>query len=443
MTAPINGPRGLAREERTDQRPEGYAEGHSVDERHPARVYLDHNASSPVTPTVARELRAFVEGFWGNAGAMHPDGSAARDAIEAARKRVADAIGGAAHEVTFTSGGTESNNWALFGVSGAAPPERRHLVVGRHEHLSVLRSAEELERRGFEVTWLDPKPDGALDVADLDAAVRDDTLLVCVMFANNETGILQPVEHASRLARERGALLFVDAGCGGGKVRVDAGTRGCDLLSVSGHKLHAPKGVGALWVREGVRIAPLVHGCGQQGGLRSGTENTMGAVALGAAMEAYAGRSAAGAVTRGLRETLWEGVAVCAGVASLARARREALWTGIQALGVGAERNGAGPDLPNTLSIWFPGQDALDLQARLGAAGLSVAAQLGAGRSPSHVLVAMGASDERARQSLRFSVGSTTTEPEIQAALDVLARVLEPIPDADRSHDPSPQGRAR
>ncbi|MEM1449891.1 MAG: cysteine desulfurase family protein [Planctomycetota bacterium] len=422
MTAPINGPRGLAREERTDQRPEGYAEGHSVDERHPARVYLDHNASSPVTPTVARELRAFVEGFWGNAGAMHPDGSAARDAIEAARKRVADAIGGAAHEVTFTSGGTESNNWALFGVAGAAPPERRHLVVGRHEHLSVLRSAEELERRGFEVTWLDPKPDGALDVADLDAAVRDDTLLVCVMFANNETGILQPVEHASRLARERGALLFVDAVCGVGKVRVDAGTLGCDLLSVSGHKLHAPKGVGALWVREGVRIAPLVHGCGQQGGLRSGTENTMGAVALGAAMEAYAGRSAAGAVTRGLRETLWEGV---------------------RALGVGAERNGHGLDLPNTLSIWFPGQDALDLQARLGAAGLSVAAQLGAGRSPSHVLVAMGASDERARQSLRFSVGSTTTEPEIQAALDVLARVLEPIPDADRSHDPSPQGRAR
>ncbi|MEM9380383.1 MAG: cysteine desulfurase family protein [Planctomycetota bacterium] len=406
MTQSSDVPQRLAREGEVDaSRSEARSET-----PHLARIYLDHNASTPVTPAVARELRAFVEGFWGNAGASHPDGAAARDAIEAARSRVAHALGGAAHEVTFTSGGTESNNWALFGVAGAAPPERRHLVVGRHEHLSVLRSAEELERRGFEVTWLDPGPDGALSVSDLDAAVRDDTLLVCLMLANNETGILQPISEASRIARERGALCFVDGVCGVGKVKVDVRSLGCDLLSVSGHKLHAPKGVGALWVRSGASIAPLVHGCGQQGGLRSGTENTMGAVALGAAMEEYASPSAADP----------------AGDASPARALREALWTGIQALGVGAERNGAGPDLPNTLSIWFPGQDALDLQVRLGAAGLSVAAQRGAGGSPSHVLRAMGADADRARQSLRFSVGSTTTEPEIRAALDVLQRVLEP-----------------
>ncbi|MEM9799709.1 MAG: aminotransferase class V-fold PLP-dependent enzyme [Planctomycetota bacterium] len=382
--------------------------------RAPGRVYLDHNASAPVTPEVTHELRAFLEGFWGNAGAGHPDGLAARDAIGAARARVAAAIGANASEVTFTSGGTESNNWALFGLAEAAPPDRRHIVVGRHEHLSVVRTVEALERRGFEVTWLTPAPCGAVRLADLSAAIRDDTLVVALMLANNETGVLQPVEDAARLARAKGALLFVDAVCGVGKVRIDVGSIGCDVLSLSGHKVHAPKGTGALWVREGVAIEPLIRGCGQQGGRRSGTENTMGAVALGAAMERYCGQDRIfGAETRALRDRLWDG---------------------IQALGIGAIRNGGGPDLPNTLSVWFPGREALALQAQLGAAGLSVSAQaapsdspLGGGRPlPSHVLVAMGASEDRARESLRFSLGATTGEPEIATALDVLDRVLAP-----------------
>lgn len=375
------------------------------------RIYLDHNGSTPVTPGVARAITAFLEGHWGNAGAGHPDGRAARRAIDDARARIAAVLGASDPEsLTLTSGGTESNNHAVLGVAEAAlarGDRRRHVVCGRHEHQSVLQCVVALERRGFEVSWVDPAPDGALRPSDVEAAIREDTLLVCVMFANNETGRLQPVREAAAAAHARGALLFVDAVCGVGKLPIDVGDLDCDLLSLAGHKVHAPKGIGALWVRDGVDVAPFLLGCGQQGGRRSGTENTMGAVGLAAAMELH-GRPGpvASADLRALRDRL--------------------LGAALDLGGVQAQRNGEGPDLPNTCSLWFPGHDSLTLQKRLGAAGLSATAQAkrpkvaGAGPKPSHVLIAMGHGPERALESLRFSLGSTTTSDEIDAAIHIL-----------------------
>lgn len=384
------------------------------------RVYLDNNGSTPLTPPVTAALHGFIEGHWGNSGATHADGLEASAAIRRASAQVAAAIGGRAEEITFTSGGTESNNTVLFGLAESPrATQRRHLVVGLHEHYSVIRPAEALERRGFEVTWLSPGADGAIRIEDLKAAVREDTLLVSVMLANNETGVLQPVRQAARVAHDAGALLFVDAVCGVGKIPVDVRDLDCDLLTLSGHKLHAPKGIGALWAREGVEWAPYVHGCGQQGGRRSGTENTMGAVALGAAMEHH------GAPGRTLEDEVH-------GDGSTPRGLRDELWQGILALGVGAERNGAGADLPNTVSVRFPGRSALEIQERLGERAISAGAQAGkpspedpaARPRPSHVLMAMGMGEECATESLRFSLGSTTTRSDIHAALGALAGAL-------------------
>ncbi|MEL6429183.1 MAG: cysteine desulfurase family protein [Planctomycetota bacterium] len=396
------------------------------DVRHPpgarcpvARIYLDHNASTPPSAEVKRGLRAYFEGEFGNAGAAHPDGRVARSAIDRARVRIARAVGGRDDDpIVFTSGGTESNNLAVFGVADAelartegAP--RRHVVCGTHEHLSVARPVESLEARGFRVTWIDPLPSGALDPAAFERAITDDTLLVCAMFANNETGVLQPVAEIARAAHAHGALVLSDGVCGIGKAPINVDALDCDLLSVSGHKLHAPKGIGALWTRSGVELAPVILGCGQQAGLRSGTENTMGAVGLGAAMEAHA------MPVEAVR------------AADRVRPLRDALIAGLEELSIRPQRNGGGPDLANTCSVWFPGRDALELQARLGDLGLSVAAQasrqaVGAPPTPSHVLGSMGLDDRRATESLRFSLGSTTTREDVEAALFVVRSVLEP-----------------
>ncbi len=391
---------------------DGPAEG-SSSAPHP--IYLDHNGSTPVTPVVLNAMRNYMEGYWGNAGASHPDGQAAKAAVERAAGVVARCLGVEADEVVFTSGGTESNNAIVFGVAEAARgTERQHIICGRHEHPSVLRPVEKLERDGHPVTWLNPARCGRVLPEMVAEALRPDTLLVCLMFANNETGILQPVDEVTRVAHAGGALMFVDGVCGSGKVPVRADEIGCDLLSLSGHKLHAPKGIGAFFVRRGTPMGPLIHGCGQQGGRRSGTENTAGAVALAAAMEAF-------------EESLDQKEE---GSPQAVRRLRDSLWQGLQHLDPSpgsVVRNGDGDDLPGTLSVWFPGRDALALQQQLGEYGLSVSAQAGrlpdGSTRPSHVLKSMGASDECASQSLRMSLGSTSTEADVRGALDAFQRV--------------------
>jgi len=366
----------------------------------PARgAYLDFNGSTPVDPQVRAAYLGALDGALGNASAAHADGLAARSAIDAARRSIARGIGADEGEIWFTSGGTESNNWAVL-ESAAASPAPAHLLVSSIEHKSVLQSARRAQERGAEVTFLDPRSDGRVDLADLEGALRPNTCLVALMLANNETGILQPVAEAAALCRSRGVRLLSDAVAAVGKIPVDAHALGCDFLSLSAHKLYAPKGVGVLYIRAGTSLPPLILGCGQQCGMRGGTENTAGAVALGVAFE----RLAVGAFDS----------------ASTAR-RCEWLWRAIRDLCPAARLNGAGPRLPNTLSVAFPGYDAAALQSALADRGVSVSAGAAASNGAlSHVLTAMRVPEEFARGTLRFSLGAGLD----QAALEFAVRAL-------------------
>jgi cysteine desulfurase len=367
-----------------------------------AAVYLDGNGSTPVDPEVEAACRAWFASGYGNASASHPDGALAKRAIERAREQVAAGLGAAPDEIWFTSGGTESNNWAL---QGARPRGRTgHLVVSAIEHKSVLKTAEALREDGHSVTVVRAHPDGAVRVAEVAAALRSDTFAVAVMLANNETGVLQPAREIAALCRARGVLSHCDAVAAVGKVPVDVRELGCDTLSVSAHKLYAPKGCGVLFVRRGVALRPLIHGCGQQCGMRSGTENTPGAVALGRAFER-------------LREGAFRAVE--------STALRDALARGIAAIDPAARINGDGPRLPNTLSVSFPGVDGAELQAELGRRGVSCTAGAAAsGGAASHVLLGMGLSEERARSTLRFSLCAGTTASHVERALDALEHAL-------------------
>lgn len=377
-----------------------------------AETYLDCNGSTPVHPAVVEAVLPFLHGSFANGSAAHPGGLAVRAAIDASRAEAAAALGGSPDELVFTSGGSESNNHALLGVL-AARGGGGHLVVTAIEHKSVLATAAWLEMRGVAVTRVAPQRSGAVDPADVERALRPDTALVSVMLANNETGVLQPIEAIARTTRARGIPLHVDAVAALGKVPVDVRALGCDLLSVAAHKLYAPKGAGLLYVRSGVAIEPLVHGCGQQRGTRGGTENTLAAVGFGRALGLLA------------RDELASAPGEHARVAAL----RDDLHARILELVPDAQRNGSGPSLPNTLNVWFPGRPGHALQHALGARGVAVAAGSAAtGATPSHVLCAMGASPSRAAESLRFSLGLTTTRASIDRAIEALAHALRMTP---------------
>ncbi|MCY2960869.1 MAG: cysteine desulfurase family protein [Planctomycetota bacterium] len=380
-----------------------------------AGTYLDCNGSTPVHPAVIDACLPFLHGHFANGSAAHPGGQRVRAAIDAARGAAAQALGAREDELVFTSGGSESNNHALLGVLAASG--RRHLVVTAIEHKSVLATAAWLEKRGVAVTRIAPQGSGAVDAAEVERALRPDTGLVSVMLANNETGVLQPIPAIARATRARGIPLHVDAVAALGKVPIDVGALGCDLLSVAGHKLYAPKGSGLLWIRTGIAIEPLIHGCGQQRGTRGGTENAFACIGFGRALELLARNE----ISDDPREH-----------ERIGRLRDE-LYARLVELVPGAERNGAGAALPNTVNVWFPGRPGHVLQAELGARGIAVAAGSAAtGATPSHVLTAMGASPERASESLRFSLGLATTRASIDRTIEALAQILGVVPEAAR-----------
>jgi len=370
-------------------------------------IYLDHNATTPVEPAVLNEMLPFLRGHFGNPSSTHAFGRRAAQAVAAARARVAALIGAHPDEIVFTGHATEANNLALRGVAALAPATHRRLVISAVEHPAVAAPAEHLRAQGWavHVVPVDGRGRVSADAVAAAAGTGSGTALVSVMHANNEVGTLQPVAEIGALLRGRGILLHTDAAQAVGKMPVNVHALGVDLLTIAGHKFGAPKGIGALYVRAGTRLAPLLHGAGHEQGLRPGTENVASIVGLGAA---------AALAQRRLAE------------APLQLARlRDRLHALLAAAVPGLAVNGdPAQGLPNTLHVAFPGTTG---RAMLAQAGDRVAASLGSAchsgdHTVSGVLAAMAIDPARAAGSLRLSVGWTTTEAEVDAAAEVLVR---------------------
>ncbi len=372
-------------------------------------IYLDVNATTPTDPRVAEAMRPFLTGFYGNPSSLHRAGREARAAVERARAQVAACLGAEPDEIVFTSGGSESDNLAIRGV--VAAQGGGHVVTSAVEHPAVLEVVRAMERRGeITLTVVGADRTGRVDADAVERALRPDTVLVTVMLANNEVGTLQPVAEIAARCRPRGVLVHTDAAQAVGKIPVDVGELGVDLLTVAGHKLYAPKGIGALYVRRGTPIEPLIRGAGHEMGLRAGTENVLEEVGLGAACELVAHELDAEVERLAtLRERL--------------RAGLEARLPGLVVHGHPEHR------LPNTLSAALPGVDAGLLLSRLGD---EVAASAGAACHAedvqvSHVLEAMGVDAATALSTVRLSVGRFTTEEEVDAAVERIATVAQQI----------------
>ncbi|WP_224240479.1 cysteine desulfurase family protein [Hyalangium gracile] len=366
-------------------------------------IYLDYNATTPVAPEVLEAMLPYLRGEFGNPSSTHPYGRRAREAVDQARAQVAALLGARAEEIFFTSGGTEANNLAIRGVAQARP-ERRHVLTSTIEHPATERLCRHLERQGWAVSRAAVDAEGRVRVDEATAALRKDTALVTLIHANNETGVLQPVRELAALARAQGALVHTDAAQSVGKVPVDVDGLGVDLLTVVGHKLYAPKGVGALYVRQGTRLEPLALGGGQEHGLRPGTENVPYIVGLGAACELARGRL--GKDTERLVEL------------------RERLWWRLQAEVPGMRLTGHPTQrLPNTLNVRFPGARGSAVLA----GAPEVAASTGSachegGETASSILLAMGIAPEEALGAVRLTLGHATTSEEVDVAASALAR---------------------
>ena len=366
-------------------------------------IYLDYNATTPVDPEVAEAMLPFLTQRFGNPSSGHPYGAEARSAVEAARRQVASLLGARPEEIVFTSGGTEGNNTVIQGVARLLRAKGRHLVTTAIEHPAVLEPCALLEEDGWTVTRVGVDAEGRVDPAEVAAAITEGTVLVTVMHANNEVGTIQEIAEIARLAHERGVLVHTDAAQSVGKVPIDVAALGVDFLTLAGHKLYAPKGVGALWIRSGLALPPLLRGASHEAGRRAGTENVLEIVGLGKACEVAARRLASDArSSEELRERLAEALA------------REA---------AGLRRNSPRlRSLPNTLSVGFPGIDASALLAEVGekVAASAGAACHAAGVEVSSVLRAMRVPEEAAMGTVRFSVGRGTTP----AMVDEAARVV-------------------
>jgi cysteine desulfurase len=372
------------------------------------RIYLDHNATTPVEREVLEAMLPYLAEEMGNASSIHSFGQRARAAVEKARESVATLIGARPQEIVFTSGGTESDNHAIFGVIGAAKGETKHVITTAIEHEAVLNPCEELESRGVAVTYLPVNREGRVDPDVVRRAIRPETVLITVMHANNELGTVQPIEEIGRIAAEAKITFHSDAVQSAGKIPIEVGALGVRLLSISGHKLYAPKGVGALYIRTGTRLKQLLFGGHHQRGHRPGSENVPGMVGLGKAAE-IARRQLAEDAARitGLRDRLEEGL-----LAQVPQARVN---------GRGTQRT------PNTANITFPGVEGEALVIALDLKGLacSTGAACSSGAiEPSHVLTAIGLPPAEARATLRFSLGRHTTAEEIDLALAVVPTVV-------------------
>ena len=375
-------------------------------------AYLDYNATTPIAPEVVEAMLPYLREHFGNPSSTHPYGAKAKRAVERAREQIADLLGCRPSEVVFTSGGTESNNYALKGVALAGRERGNHIITSAVEHPAIIQVCRWLEGQGFRVTVLPVDQRGLVDPADLELAITADTLLVTVMHANNEVGTIQPVRQLAEIAHRHGALMHTDAAQAVGKIPVRVSDLGVDLLSIAGHKAYAPKGIGALYVRKGVKLLPLMHGARHEGGRRPGTENVLEIVGLGQACEI---------ASRDLRRNMVH-----------FQAMRDRLHEGLLAeLGPGAVRLNGHSDLrlPNTLSLGFRGVEANTLLSDIGEqVAASAGAACHAGRvDVSAVLAAMDVPLEWAMGTVRFSTGRDTTSEEVDRAIANTARAVRQL----------------
>ncbi|MFO0588874.1 MAG: cysteine desulfurase family protein [Polyangiaceae bacterium] len=365
-------------------------------------IYLDHNATTPLLSEALDAMLPYLRGKYGNPSSQHAYGRAAKEAVETARAQVAAFLGAQPEEIVFTSCGTESNNLAIRGAVEARP-ERTHLVTSNVEHPAVANVCAMLERRGHRVTRAKVGPSGRVTAEDVVAAFADDTLLVSVMHANNETGAIQPVAEIGRAAREKGILVHTDAAQSAGKVPVDVGELSVDLLTLAAHKLYGPKGVGALYIRKGVKIAPFAIGAGHERGMRPGTENVASLVGFGVACAAAQ------------RDAEW--------LHELLGFLRDRLWNKLRELVPGVALNGGeDPRVPSTLNVRFPkvaGPALLAATPEI-AASTGAACHDGADVASAGIL-ALGVPAEEAIGSVRFSVGRATQDAEIDRAAEAIA----------------------
>jgi cysteine desulfurase len=369
------------------------------------RVYLDNNASTPVLPEVVEAMQPYFRENFGNASSIHHHGQETRAAVERARDSVARLLGCRASEVVFTSGGTEGDNLAIAGLVTAGD----HVISSNIEHHAVLNSCKHLEGLGCEVTYVPVDGRGLVDPGDIRRALRPTTKLLSIMMANNETGVLQPVEAIGRIAAESNVYFHTDAVQAAGKVAVNVQKIGCDLLSISGHKMHAPQGAGALYVRKGTRLEPLFYGGRHERSRRAGTENVPGIVGLGKAAELALEALELGDERKmaGLRDRLQQGI-----LAHVDEA--------------GVNGDGA-PRVPNTTNIFFDHIEGEAMVIALDLKGLAIstgAACSSGALEPSHVLVAMGLPGDRARASIRFSLGKQNTAEDVEFALALVPETV-------------------
>jgi cysteine desulfurase len=371
-----------------------------------SKVYLDHNASTPLAPEVAAVMIEAIEGeAFGNPSSLHWAGMPAKVQIERARGQVAAMLGCDASEVVFTSGGSEANNLALKGVFFASDQPAKHIITTQVEHPAIVEPCRFLERLGAEVTWLPVDATGRVDPEELRAAIRPETILISIMHANNEVGTIQPIAECSAIARERGVLFHSDAAQSVGKIATRVDELGVDLLSIAGHKLYAPKGVGALYVRSGVQLEPLIHGADHESGRRAGTESALLTSALGEACRLASDLSDQERV-RSLRDRLWERLSTGLGGRVVLNGHLEAR-------------------LPNTLSVSFVGRPGDEVLAAVDGMAASTGSACHADRVElSSVLEAMGISSEVGVGAVRLSLGRGTTAEEIDAVADGLVSAI-------------------
>ena len=373
---------------------------------------MDNAATTPVSPAVLEKMLPYFSECYGNANSIHSTGLDARKALNAARKKVAAALNCNPEEVYFTSGGSEGDNWALKGVAFANRKKGNHIITSAIEHHAILHTCEWLEKQGFEITYVPVDADGLVNPADVEAAITDKTILISIMAANNEIGTIEPIEEIAKIAHAHHVLFHTDAVQAIGAISVDVRAIGCDLLSLSGHKFHGPKGVGALYIKQGTRIDNLIHGGAQERGRRASTENVAGIVGMAEAIElATANIPEKAARISALRDQLIDGL------------------TALPYVRLNGHRTKRLPGNVNVSVRFIEGESLLLRLDLAGVAASSGSACTSGSLDPSHVLLAIGLPHEIAHGSLRLSLSDTTTQEEVDYVLSVLPGIIEYLRD--------------